>query len=101
MSTLGAVLPRPLDGLMRAMVFRQEQQPDQPNNPDRRDALYAPDPARELRQRTDLPHKTTERSLYQAYQLRSGPVKAVILGGALLAAWGVMRRPVHRNVWQA
>jgi hypothetical protein len=48
-----------------------------------------------------LPHKTTERSLYQAYQLRSAPVKAVILGGALLAAWGVMRRPVHRNVWQA
>jgi hypothetical protein len=101
MSTLGAVLPRPLDGLMRAMVFRQEQQPDQPNNPDRRDALYAPDPARELRQRNNLPHKTTERSLYQAYQLRSAPVKAVILGGALLAAWGVMRRPVQRNVWQA
>jgi hypothetical protein len=101
MSTLGAVLPRPLDGLMRAMVFRQEQQPDQPNNPDRRDALYAPDPARELRQRNNLPHKTTERSLYQAYQLRSTPVKTVILGGALLAAWSLMRRPVHRNVWQA
>ena len=86
---------------MRAMVFRQEQQPDVPNNPDRRDALHAPDPARELRQRTNLPHKTSERSFYQAYQLRSAPVKAVIVGGALLAAWGLMHRPAARNVWQA
>ena len=101
MSVMGAVLPRPLDGLMRAMVFRQEQQQGVPNNPDRRDALHAPDPARELRQRTDLPHKTSERSFYQAYQLRSTPVKAVIVGGALLAAWGLMRRPAQRNVWHA
>ncbi len=101
MSVMGAVLPRPLDGLMRAIVFRQEQQPDVPNNPDRRDALHSPDPARELRQRTNLPHKTSERSFYQAYQLRSTPVKAVIVGGALLAAWGLMRRPAQRNVWHA
>jgi len=100
-SALGAMLPRPLDGLMRATAFRQEQQPDQPNNPDRRDALHAPDPARELRQRTDLPHKTIERSAYQAYQLRSTPVKMLMVGGALLAAWGVMRRPAQRNVWHA
>jgi hypothetical protein len=100
-SVMGSVLPRTLDGMMRAMVFRQEQQQDVPNNPDRRDALYAPDPARELRQRNDLPHKTTERSVYQAYQLRSTPVKTMIVGGALLAAWGLMRRPAQRNVWHA
>ncbi|MGJ7918397.1 SDR family oxidoreductase [Massilia sp. LXY-6] len=100
-STLGAVLPRPLDRLMRAAAFRQEQQPDQPNNPDRRDALHAPDPARELQQRNDLPHKTFERSVYQAYQLRSTPVKTVLVGGALLAAWRLMRRPAQRNVWHA
>ncbi|MGB9107341.1 MAG: SDR family oxidoreductase, partial [Telluria sp.] len=75
LSVMGNVLPRPLDGLMRAMAFRQQQQPDVPNNPDRKDALYAPDPARELRQRNDWPHKTSEHSVYQAYQLRSTPVK--------------------------
>jgi short-subunit dehydrogenase len=100
-SVMGSVLPRSLDGLMRAMVFRHEQQQDVPNNPDRRDALYAPDPARELRQRNDLPHRTTERSVYQAYQLRSAPVKTMIVGGALLAAWGLMRRPAQRNAWHA
>lgn len=101
MSVMGAVLPRPLDRLMQATVFRQEQQPDQPNRPDRRDALHAPDPNRELRQRNNLPHKTAERSVYQAYQLRSTPVKTVLVGGALLAAWGLMRRPAQRKVWQA
>jgi short-subunit dehydrogenase len=101
LSVMSNVLPRPLDGLMRAMVFRQQQQMDVPNNVDRKDALYAPDPARELRQRNNLPHKTSERSVYQAYQLRSTPVKAVIVGGALLAAWGMMRRPAARNVWHA
>jgi short-subunit dehydrogenase len=100
-SALGAVLPRPLDRLMQATAFRQEQQPDQPNRPDRRDALHAPDPDRELQQRNNLPHKTAERSLYQAYQLRSTPVKTVLVGGALLAAWGLMRRPAQRNVWHA
>jgi hypothetical protein len=101
LSVMGGMLPRPLDGLMRAMVFRQQQRPEVPNNPDRKDALYAPDPARELRQRNNLPHKTSEHSVYQAYQLRSTPVKAVIVGGALLAAWGLMRRPAQRNAWHA
>jgi short-subunit dehydrogenase len=100
LSVMGNMLPRPLDGLMRAMVFRQQQQPGVPNNPDRKDALYAPDPARELRQRNNLPHKTSEHSVYQAYQLRSTPVKTVLVGGALLAAWTLMRRPPQRNVWR-
>jgi hypothetical protein len=39
--------------------------------------------------------------VYQAYQLRSTPVKTMIVGGALLAAWGLMRRPAQRNVWHA
>ncbi|ALK96487.1 short-chain dehydrogenase [Massilia sp. WF1] len=101
LSTLSGLMPRSVDRLMRATVFRQEQQPDQPNNPDRRDALHAPDPARELRQRNNLPHRTSETSVYTAFQMQSAPVKTVLVGGALLAAWGLMRRPGQRNVWQA
>jgi hypothetical protein len=94
---------------MRAIVFRQQPpaqlRPGMPNDPDRKDAPYAPapapDPARELRQRNKLPHKTSEHSMYQAYQLRSTLVKTVLVGGALLAAWSLMRRPTRRKVWHA
>jgi hypothetical protein len=67
---------------------------DVPTSPARRDALHAPDPEHELSERNGtLPHHTFERSSYTAYQMRSGPVKTVLLGGALLAAWSLMRRP--------
>ena len=103
MGAMGAVLPRSVDGKLRALVFRRQQQPrqDLPNTPERRDALHAPDPQRQLRQRSKLPHETRETSVYQAYQLRSTPVKAAILGGALLAAWSVMGRPLPRSLRRA
>jgi short-subunit dehydrogenase len=100
MSVAAGLVPRPLDRLMRAAVFRQQQQMDVPSPPARRDALHAPDPTRELSERNGtLPHHTFERSSYTAYQMRSGPVKTVLLGGALLAAWGLMRRPVRKMAW--
>jgi short-subunit dehydrogenase len=102
MSVTAALMPRPLDRLMRAMIFRQQQQTDVRASPTRRDALHAPDPGRELSERNGaLPHHTFERSPYTAYQMRSGPVKTVLLGGALLAAWGLMRRPGRQAAWPA
>jgi short-subunit dehydrogenase len=102
MSVTAGLVPRPLDRLMRAMIFRQQQQMDVPSSPARRDALHAPDHERELSERNGtLPHHTFERSSYTAYQMRSGPVKTVLLGGALLAAWSVMRRPGRQAVWHA
>jgi short-subunit dehydrogenase len=102
MSVTAGLVPRPLDRLMRAMIFRQQQQTDVPSSPARHDALHAPDREHELQERNGtLPHHTFERSSYTAYQMRSGPVKTVLLGGALLAAWGLMRRPGRQIVWHA
>jgi short-subunit dehydrogenase len=102
MSIAGGLVPRPLDRLMRAMIFRQQQQLDVPSSPARKDALYAPDPERELRERNGkLPHHTFERSSYTAFQMRSAPVKTVLVGGALLAAWSLFRRPGKTAMWHA
>jgi short-subunit dehydrogenase len=99
MSVAAGLVPRPLDRLMRATIFRQQQRMDVPAAPARRDALHAPDPARALQERNGtLPHHTFEHSSYTAYQLRSRPVKTVLLGGALLAAWSLMRRPGRQTV---
>jgi short-subunit dehydrogenase len=93
MSVAAGLVPRPLDRLMRATIFRQQQRMDVPTPPARRDALYGPDRERELQERNgELPHHTFERSSYTAFQMRSAPVKTVLVGGALLAAWGLTRR---------
>jgi hypothetical protein len=68
-----------------------QQQSDRPNSSARRDALYAPDAAHELRQRNDSEHRVVERSPYTSFEMRSAPAKTVLLGGALLAAWGLVR----------
>jgi short-subunit dehydrogenase len=93
------LMPRSLDGLMRAMLFRQQQSAKR-SSPTRRDALYAPVPEHELRQRDESSGKPSESNLYTAFQMRSGATKTVLLGGALLAAWALMRRPARR-MWHA
>jgi short-subunit dehydrogenase len=89
-SLAGYLMPRALDRFMRRAMFSQ-QQSDRPNSSARRDALYAPDAAHELRQRNDSEHRVVERSPYTSFEMRSAPAKTVLLGGALLAAWGLVR----------
>jgi len=100
MSVLSQLLPRSMDRLMRASVFKQ-QQTDIPSSPARRDALHEPDTRRELRQRADLGSKITDTSPYTVFQMQPATTKTVLVGGALLAiAWGLARKPARR-VWHA
>jgi short-subunit dehydrogenase len=100
-SVAGQFMPRSLDRLMRATIFRQ-QQSEEPSSPTRRDSLYAPVPEHELRQRNKSA-APAERNLTTAFQMRSGATRTVLLGGALLAAWTLMRRPGRpgRRLWHA
>ena len=85
-------MPRLFDRYMRATMFRQ-QKSDIAVQPGRRDALHAPNPAHELRQRQGMPGHIHERSLYTKASLRSTPlVTALLGGGALFAAWSLSRR---------
>ncbi|WP_036165677.1 SDR family oxidoreductase [Massilia sp. 9096] len=99
--SMGAqLMPRVLDKLMNATVFRQ-QQSDKPSSPNRRDALHDPVPEQELRQRGNLSPNPAETNLYTSLQFHSGATKTVLLGGALLAAaWAFTRKP-GRKVWPA
>jgi short-subunit dehydrogenase len=98
-SVLGYLAPRTLDRVMRRTMFSQ-QQSDRPNSSARRDALYGPDTQQELRQRTyNGDHRVVERSPYTSFEMRSAPTRTVLLGGALLAAWALTRKPWQRNVW--
>lgn len=86
------LMPGLFDRFMNASMFDQ-QQSDRPSLPGRRDALYKPDPATELRQRQGMPQNVHERSLYTKTSLRSSPVTtALVAGGALLAAFSLSRR---------
>jgi short-subunit dehydrogenase len=91
--SLGSVtMPRTLDRLMRAMMFKQ-QQTDIPSRPGRHDALYEPDNSRELRERQGVRARIHERSPYTALSLRSSPLLTALVGsGALYAAWGLRKR---------
>jgi short-subunit dehydrogenase len=94
--SLGHVtMPRMVDGMMRAIAFRQ-QQSDSPSQPGRRDALYEPDNSKELRERQGMPKRVREHAPYTALAMRSTPMLTALLGGgALLAAWGVRRRTLR------
>jgi short-subunit dehydrogenase len=84
--------PRVTDSVMRAAMFRL-QQSKVPRPEGRRDALHAPDPSSELRERQALPVKVAEHCPYTAVSLRSKPLMTALLGGgALFAAWGLSRR---------
>jgi short-subunit dehydrogenase len=92
-SSSNLAMPRVLDRLMEASMFRQ-QQLNQPSSPNRRDALYAPDPRSELRQRQGMENRHVfEYCPYTAVSLRSNKFMPALLGaGALLAAWKLSRR---------
>jgi hypothetical protein len=63
--------------------------------------LYAPNADQELRARNNGEHRVVERSPYTSFEMRSASTKTVLLGGALLAAWALTRRPWERRVWHA
>jgi hypothetical protein len=78
-------------------MFRQ-QQTDIPSSPNRRDALHAPNPQHELRQRQGISAHVVETCPYTALSLRKGKVMGVLLGaGALFAAWKLAGRPATRT----
>jgi short-subunit dehydrogenase len=86
------LMPALFDRYMNASMFKQ-QKSDRPTAPNRRDALYKPDPSTELRQRQGMPQNVHERSLYTKTSLRSSPLMtALVGGGALLAAFSLSRR---------
>jgi short-subunit dehydrogenase len=98
-STAGFTMPRALDKFMNASMFKQ-QQSDQPSSPDRRDALYEPDPRNELRQRQGMDKHVAEHCPYTAVSLRANKIMPALLGaGALFAAWKLARRPSLRSAW--
>jgi short-subunit dehydrogenase len=99
-SLTGYLMPRALDRFMARTMFSQ-QQSDRPNSSARRDALYAPNADQELRQRNNSEHRVVERSPYTSFEMRSASTKTVLLGGALLAAWALTRRPWERRMWHA
>jgi len=101
-SSGGFAMPRVIDRFMGATMFRQ-QQLDQPSSPNRRDALYAPDPRNELRQRQGMENRRViEHCPYTAVALRSNKFMPALLGaGALFAAWKLSRRKVPKPAFRA
>jgi short-subunit dehydrogenase len=93
-SVLSQLLPRTIDRFMNAAMWKQQQAP-QPAAPGRRDALHSPDARRELRQRADLGSSIKDTSPYTSFQMQSAATKTVLVGGALLAAWALTRKPTR------
>ena len=92
-------MPRVLDKVMNAAMFKQ-QQSDQSSSPNRKDALYEPDPRNELRQRQgmDDKHHVAESSAYTAVSMRANKFMPALLGaGALFAAWKLINSPTLRR----
>ncbi|SFC50760.1 SDR family oxidoreductase [Massilia yuzhufengensis] len=86
------LMPRMFDRYMNATMFKQ-QKSDVPTAPNRRDALYKPDPSSELRQRQGMPQNVHETSIYTKTSLRASPLMtALVGGGALFAAFTLSRR---------
>jgi short-subunit dehydrogenase len=93
-------MPRVLDKVMNATMFRQ-QQSDAPSAPQRRDALHQPDPRNELRQRQGMKDRhVMEHSAYTFVSLRSHKIMPALLGAAaLFAGWKMTRRPSVRGAY--
>jgi short-subunit dehydrogenase len=93
MSATNFALPSLLDRYLRATMFKG-QQAAIPSAASRRDALHAPNPQAELRQRQGLSAHVVETSPYTTLALHKGKATGVLLGaGALFAAWSLARRP--------
>jgi short-subunit dehydrogenase len=94
-----ALMPGMMDRFNRVAMFKA-QQAAIPSAPNRPDALHAPTPQHELRQRQGLSAHVMESSPYTALSLRKGKVFGALLGaGALFAAWKVARRPSTRSAF--
>jgi short-subunit dehydrogenase len=93
-SVLSRLLPRAVDRIMNATMWQQQQAP-QPAAPGRSDALHSPDARRALRQRADLGMRVKDTSPYTSFQMQSAATKTVLVGGALLAAWTLTRKPTR------
>jgi short-subunit dehydrogenase len=92
LSLSGKAMPGMLDRYMNATMFRSQKLKFDAQ-PGRRDALHAPDPATELRERGGVSAHVAEHCPYTAVALRAKPITAALLGGgALFAAWGLSRR---------
>jgi short-subunit dehydrogenase len=98
MSVASYMMPRSLDKVMQATLFRR-QKSGQPTAPGRHDALHAHDHAHALEARGHQPAPVNEHNLYTAVSKVPGS-KVLLIGGALLAAWAVTRRPARR-AWHA
>jgi short-subunit dehydrogenase len=98
----GFAMPRVLDKVMNASMFRQ-QQSDATSPHNRRDALYQPDPRSELRQRQGMEvedRHVLEHCPYTAMSLRSHKIMPALLGAAaLFAGWKLARRPGLRGTF--
>ena len=99
-SVLGGLMPRGMDRFMNATMFKQQQSP-KPSRNGRSDALHDADPAQELRARNRSSASVSESSPYTSFEMRSAPVKTVIVGGALLALWALAGKPGMRRTWRA
>jgi short-subunit dehydrogenase len=85
-------IPRITDKLLSKAGFKL-QKLDTPRLAGRRDALHAPNPGTELRQRQGGIGKVHEHCPYTAVSLRSRPIASALVGaGALFAAWSLTRR---------
>ena len=93
LSASNFAMPALLERYLRATMFKQ-QQSKAASASDRQDALYAPHPRQELRQRQDQSKSVVENCAYTAASLRSNKVVPLLVGGAaLFGAWKLARRP--------
>jgi len=85
-------MPGLFENFTRLAMFKL-QQSKMPSAPNRRDALYEPNPRQELRERNGHYGPVMESSPYTALSLRKGKVLGVLVGaGAVYAAWNLSRR---------
>jgi NAD(P)-dependent dehydrogenase (short-subunit alcohol dehydrogenase family) len=87
------LMPGVFERIMRSAMYKM-QRSNAPASPNRRDALYEPNPRQELRERQGISRHVVETCPYTALSLRKGKVVGALLGaGALYAAWTYTRRP--------
>ncbi|WP_296951854.1 SDR family oxidoreductase [uncultured Massilia sp.] len=97
LSAASFAVPGLLERYLRATMFKQ-QKARSASAPNRQDALYAPDPRLELRQRQDNGKAVAEQCAYTAASLRTDKVLPLLVGGAaLFGAWKLARRPGLRG----
>ncbi|MDN4052238.1 SDR family oxidoreductase [Massilia sp. YIM B02763] len=93
LSSSNFAMPGVMERFLRATMFAQ-QKSKQASPPNRRDALYEPDPRSELRQRQDASKPVIESCAYTSAALRTPKLLPLLVGGAaLFGAWKLARRP--------